>query len=60
MSRKKQPHISTFGSRATAVVSLALTLIMFGLAALTVVSAHNAAEKVRTNLAEYLEKGIVK
>lgn len=50
MSRKKQPHISTFGSRATAVVSLALTLIMFGLAALTVVSAHNAAEKVRTNL----------
>lgn len=51
MSHKKQTHISTFGSRATAVVSLALTLIMFGLAALVVVSAHNAAEQVRTNLA---------
>lgn len=50
MNKKRHSHISTFGSRATAVVSLALTLIMFGLTALTVVSAHTATEQVRTNL----------
>ena len=51
MTKKKQSHISIFGSRATAVVSLALTLIMLGLAALTVTGARNAAENVSTNLA---------
>ena len=51
LTKKRQPHISIFGSRATAVVSLALTLIMLGLAALTVDGARNAAERVRTNLA---------
>lgn len=50
MSKKENSHISTFGSRATSVVSLALTLVIFGLVSLTVLSAHNAANRVRTNL----------
>ena len=50
MANKKNAHISTFGSQATSVVSLALTLIIFGLVGLTVLSAHNAAKRVRTNM----------
>ncbi|MDO5396155.1 MAG: permease-like cell division protein FtsX [Bacteroidales bacterium] len=50
MSNKKTLRISTFGSRATAVVSLALTLTLFGLAALTLISARSAMENVRTNI----------
>ena len=50
MSKKDNTHISTFGSRATSVVSLTLTLVIFGLVALVVLSARNAAQTVRTNL----------
>lgn len=50
MADKRNTHISTFGSRATSVASLALTLIIFGLVGLIVLSAHNAAKMVRSNV----------
>lgn len=50
MSKKRSLHISVFGARATSVVSVALVLILLGLAALITVSARRATDDVRRDM----------
>lgn len=50
MSDSKSTRISTFGSRATSVVSLTLSLLILGLLGLTVIAARNITGNVRENL----------
>lgn len=47
---KKPARISTFGSQATSVISIALTLVILGTLALTALAAHNLTDTVRRNL----------
>lgn len=50
MSRNKKSRISTFGSQATSIVSLALTLLILGLLAFCIVAARNVTDNVRSSL----------
>lgn len=50
MTQKKQPHISTLGSRATSVVSITLAMLTLALLGLVLLAGHNAMEGVRSNL----------
>jgi cell division transport system permease protein len=51
MAQKKSFKISTFGSQATTVVSVALTLLILGLLALTVLAARSLTASVCENVA---------
>ena len=51
MAQKKSSKISTFGSQATSVVSVALTLLILGLLALTVLAARSLTASVCENVA---------
>lgn len=47
---KKPARISTFGSQATSVISVALTLVILGILAISALAAHNLTNNVRRNL----------
>lgn len=47
---KKPARISTFGSRATSVVSVSLTLLILGILAITLVGAHRLTDNVRRSM----------
>lgn len=47
---KKPAHISIFGSRATSVVSVSLTLLILGILALTVLCGHHLTDNVKRSL----------
>jgi cell division transport system permease protein len=51
MAQKKSFKISTFGSQATSVVSVALTLLILGLLAMTVLAARSLTASVCENVA---------
>jgi cell division transport system permease protein len=51
MTQKKSFKISTFGSQATSVVSVALTLLILGLLAMTVLAARTLTASVCENVA---------
>jgi len=50
MSKKRSFHISTLGSRITSVVSVALVLIILGVAAIMTGAARKATDNVRRNM----------
>lgn len=50
MSKKKNSHISTLGSRLTSVISVTLVLVILGILALTAVGARSVTNQVKENL----------
>lgn len=50
MERKRHHSIPLFSTRATATVSVALVLLILGIAALTGIAMHNVAQNVRENM----------
>lgn len=50
MKRKKAARISTFGSRMTSIISVALTLTIVGILAVGISVYHNATNNVRHNM----------
>lgn len=50
MDRKRSKQISTFGSRVTSVVSVALMLLLLGIVALTAIAARALTDDVRRNM----------
>lgn len=51
MAQKKSFKISTFGSQATSVVSVALTLLILGVLGMTLLAARSLTESVSENVA---------
>ena len=50
MTEKRSRRISTFGSRITSLISVALVLVLLGLAGLMFVAGRNLTDNVRRNL----------
>lgn len=50
MAKKRSQHISILGSRITSVVSVALVLVLLGVAALMTSAARKATDNVRRNM----------
>lgn len=50
MVQKRSLHISVFGSRVTSVVSVALVLVLLGMAAVLTVAAHKVTDRVRQDM----------
>ena len=50
MAKKRSVHISVFGSRITSVVSVALVLILLGMAAVLTIAARKTTDRVRRDM----------
>lgn len=50
MSRKPKARISTFGSRLTSIVSVALVLMILGILAMTMLASRGLGDDIRSNI----------